>query len=96
MGKSDVWLWFKKQSSKKKNEKNRKVILESVEAAPWPSSFCLEFGERSNETRQVWNEKYIAARSFSLRILSGQLIPAGEFDEVSLNTSICSADMLMS
>ncbi len=43
----------------------------------------LEFGGRSNETRQVWNEKDIAIRQFSLRILSGQLIPAGEFDEVS-------------
>jgi len=42
-----------------------------------------EFGGRSNEIRQVWNEKDIACRNFSLRILSGQLIPAGEFDEVS-------------
>lgn len=41
-----------------------------------------EFGGRSNETRQVWNEKEIACKYFSLRILSGQLIPAGEFDEV--------------
>ena len=30
----------------------------------------------------MWNEKDIAGRYFSLRILSGQLIPAGEFDEV--------------
>jgi len=43
-----------------------------------------EFGGRSNEIRQVWNEKDIACRYFSLRILSGQLIPAGEFDEVNL------------
>lgn len=43
-----------------------------------------KFGGRSNETRQVWNEKDIACRQFSLRILSGQLIPAGEFDEVKI------------
>lgn len=43
----------------------------------------VEFGGRSNEIRQVWNEKDIAGRQFSLRILSGQLIPTGEFDEVN-------------
>ncbi|CAF3919323.1 unnamed protein product, partial [Rotaria sp. Silwood1] len=43
-----------------------------------------KFGGRSNEVRQVWNEKDIACRYFSLRILSGQLIPAGEFDEVKI------------
>ncbi|CAF3044212.1 unnamed protein product, partial [Rotaria sp. Silwood2] len=43
-----------------------------------------KFGGRSNEIRHVWNEKDIACRYFSLRILSGQLIPAGEFDEVKI------------
>ncbi|CAF4555725.1 unnamed protein product [Rotaria sp. Silwood1] len=43
-----------------------------------------KFGRRSNEIRQVWNEKEIACKYFSLRILSGQLIPAGEFDEVKI------------
>ncbi|UJR15173.1 hypothetical protein I4U23_002134 [Adineta vaga] len=43
-----------------------------------------KFGGRSNEIRQVWNEKNIANETFTLRILSGQLIPAGEFDEVKI------------
>ncbi|CAF1453833.1 unnamed protein product [Adineta steineri] len=43
-----------------------------------------KFGGRSNEIRQVANEKDIACKYFSLRILSGQLIPAGDFDEVKI------------
>ncbi|CAF4326063.1 unnamed protein product, partial [Adineta steineri] len=43
-----------------------------------------KFDGRSNEIRQVANEKDIACRYFSLRILSGQLIPADEFDKVKI------------
>jgi hypothetical protein len=71
-----------------KQEEERKKPQSSLLVVFFSSSFEMilyfkEFGGRSNEIRQVWNEKDIANRSFSLRILSGQLIPAGEFDEVN-------------
>ena len=76
---------IKQEEERKKPQSNVGRAFVTFSTVVFPS---VEFGGRSNETRQVWNEKEIAARHFSLRILSGQLIPAGEFDEVSRLTSV--------
>ncbi|CAF1486217.1 unnamed protein product [Didymodactylos carnosus] len=43
-----------------------------------------KFGGRNNETRPVWQDKDVAQQQFRLCIMSGQLIPAGEFDEAKI------------
>lgn len=73
------------QEAIKQEEERKKPQSMSVGVGAFHAKRFLsraEFGGRSNEVRQVWNEKDIAVRPFALRILSGQLIPAGEFDEV--------------
>ncbi|CAF1392119.1 unnamed protein product [Adineta steineri] len=78
----DKPLYFKLTNIENTTGNGKKRCIAMIQEVERKKS--QKFGGRSNEIRQVANEKDIACRYFSLRILSGQLIPADEFDEVKI------------